>query len=894
MRAQKKSEQTRFETKVLAAFAAAALVVAALAATTWKMSQNAVEGALRLSHTHQVLNSLAQAKGNSFLIELSTQNYRISGDPARLVERDAAIAVRETALRQIKQLTADNARQQARWTRMREIVDQRLAISRHTELLRRTEGLEAANAYVASAPLRETRERLFRVLGEMEEEELRLLEERQAGQARQDGIALATDLLAALAAIALLAATYVLIRRQLRATEASRRELEAINARVGAIFATVVDGIITIDERGSVETLNPAAERMFGYAASELIGQNVKMLMPEPYQHEHDGYLEHYRATGEARVIGIGREVVGRRKDGSIFPMYLAVSEMRVAGERHFTGLVRDITARKQAEQELVAAKEAAELANRAKDSFLATMSHEIRTPLGGLLGMLELLSLSPISPDQSEVLQAARDSGRSLLRILNDILDWSKIEEGKLALSPQPVSITMLLARVVNTYARVASASSMILSSEVDPRLSPALLVDPLRLSQVLNNFVSNAIKFSHEGGLIEVRAELIERHEGTEALRISVTDCGIGIAPEVQQRLFQNYGQGSADTARMYGGTGLGLAICRRLVDMMDGRIDLDSAPGRGSTFSITLTLPITQAVQAPVPPSTEVAATALAPPLVAGVAAADAPLVLVVDDHPVNRKLLALQLGLLGLRSETAENGAVALARWREGNCALVITDCHMPVLDGYALARAIRVIETEQAGSRTPILAWTANALAEEVGKCRAAGMDEVLVKPVDLEQLKRVLGKWLPAAEAKTAAPAEVEPPPPAPASETAREGGPALDVRVLAALVGDDPATLRQFLLDFGASAKSIAAELLGACAAGDAAQAGAQAHKLKSAARSVGALALCQWCAELEEAGKAGQSAALASLAQGFKTEMAAVEAVLQDLTNPNQRVSG
>ncbi|MCX7168433.1 MAG: ATP-binding protein, partial [Rhodocyclales bacterium] len=418
--------------------------------------------------------------------------------------------------------------------------------------------------------------------------------------------------------------------------------------------------------------------------------------------------------------------------------------------------------------------------------------------------------------------------------------------------------------------------ANSVTLVQQVDPRLRATLTVDPLRLSQVLNNFVSNAVKFSH-GGRVELRAELLERHEGAEQVRFSVKDTGIGIDPEAQQHLFQSYGQASADTARMYGGTGLGLAICRRLADLLDGRIEVESAPGHGSTFSITLTLPIAETLgEAGITQPGIVAAESVAP-LFQGVAAADAPLVLIVDDHPINRKLLARQIELLGLRAETTENGEAALAQWRTGRYAVVITDCHMPVMDGYALTRAIRGIEVDEARSRTPVFAWTANALADEIENCQAAGMDELLVKPADLVQLKAVLRKWLPTGVAGSV--------------DTLAAVSPAptlvpVDVSVLAALVGDDPATIREFLLDFRTSATSIAAELSAACAAGAAAQAEALAHKLKSSARAVGALALGELCAELEAAGKTGQAAALSGVWPRFEAEMAAVDTTLADLT--------
>ena len=679
----------------------------------------------------------------------------------------------------------------------------------------------------------------------------------------------------------LLVGGFAVFRWMLKAQNAW--EAERNNAeKILADFKAALDQhaiVATTDAQGTLTYVNDKFCAVSKYAREELIGQNHRIV--NSGHHPKEFFAELWRTIASGRTWK--GEIRNRAKDGSLYWVDTTIVPFL---DQHlkpvqYIAIRADITERKQAELELLAAKDAAEQANRAKDSFLATMSHEIRTPLGGLMGMLELLSLSPLDPEQGETLATARDSGRSLLRILNDILDWSKIEEGKLELAPQAVSIAALVAEVANTYAHVASGNIVTLSTQVDPRLAPALVVDPLRLSQVLNNFVSNAIKFSH-GGQVELRAELIARDEDAEQVRFSVKDTGIGISPEAQQRLFRSYGQASADTARMYGGTGLGLAICRRLADLLDARIELDSAPGHGSTFSITLTLPVAEALAEAGQTPIRIAAAASVPPLVQGAATAAAPRVLVVDDHPVNRKLLARQLGLLGLRAEMAENGEAALALWRAGRHALVITDCHMPVLDGYALTRAIREIEAAEARPRTPVFAWTANALPDEIDSCGAAGMDELLVKPTDLEQLKAMLAKWLPAA---ASLPLEQSP-------QAAVSPAPtlaALDVSVLAALVGDDPAVIRDFLLDFRASATSIAAELAAACTAGDAAQAQALAHKLKSAARAVGALALGELCAEIEQAGRSGGT--LAPLLVRFEREMAAVEAYLDALEDKTAR---
>jgi two-component system sensor histidine kinase EvgS len=999
------SVKTAFENKLLALFSAAALVVAILTATIWKVARDEGESDLWVEHSHSVLESLIQIKSGTIQIELSRQSYRMSGDAAELAPRDAAFWARETQLVRISELTADNPRQQERVLELRALVTERLAISDRSDLLLQTAGLAASSAYIATSPMREKGLRLHQVLREMEEEERRLLDERISTQQRLRGGLTVLAAIAGLALMALLTFAFLSTRRQMQANKVTSQSLEQSNVRIQSILDTAADGIIMVDARGNFETFNPAAEHIFGIGAKDVIGHNMKKLLPEPYFSKYVSGLGHDYATAETRVIGSRREVMGLRGDGSTFPMELSIRPMQLDGESHYIGVVRDITARKTAGEQIaksmkelsdfkaaldqhaivsatdangsityinekfcvlskftreeligqnhriinsghhseaffsdlwqtirnggvwngeiknrakddtfywvavtiipflddhghivqyiairaditerkrvelavIAARDTADMANLAKDSFLATMSHEIRTPLGGLIGMLELLGLTPLRDDQRETVQYAMDSGQSLLRIVNDVLDWSKIEAGKLELSPQPASIAQVVSRVLRTYAGVARAKSLMLEQHVDARLSPAHIVDPLRLSQVLNNFVSNALKFTPKGR-IEVRAELLERKNGSERVRFSVVDTGIGITKEVQQFLFQNYRQGSVDTARMYGGTGLGLSICRRLAAMMDGEIDLISAPDQGSTFSITLNLPVTATAPEPLPMASSVRVTPSHSSYAAVAAKADAPLVLVVDDHRVNRRLMATQLGLIGLRAETAENGEAGLEKWRENRFSLIITDCHMPKMDGYTLAKAIRKLEADDARAHTPIIAWTANALAGELELCPKAGMDDYLTKPTSLVELEMMLQKWLP----NTSLGAEV-----IVATEhttpTATKGH--VDVSVLAALIGDDPALLHEFLADFQASARAIAIELNAACAAANTSHAGDLAHKLKSSARAVGALALGELCAELESAAKAGDGPALDVLQVRFAAEMEAVEFALKSL---------
>lgn len=619
-------------------------------------------------------------------------------------------------------------------------------------------------------------------------------------------------------------------------------EIETVSR---TIMNSMKSGLIGIDEDGVVISFNPAAERLFGYRSEEVLGRNVDMLMPEPYRSEHDSYLHRYRTTDKSNVLGIGREVVGQRKDYGVFPMHLTVSEMQLGERRYFIGDLRDLTQDKEAEQNLLAAKERAELANRAKDSFLTTMSHEIRTPLSGMLGMLEVLSLSKLDREQSTTLQAAWESGKGLLRIVSDILDWSKIDEGKLTIVPRPTSLPQVLQEVINTYSRVASSKNLRLWHHTDPRIAPAHLVDALRLSQVLNNFVSNAIKFTTQGG-IELRADLLESIESGERIRFSVKDTGVGIPKQVQQQLFQRYKQESADTARLYGGTGLGLAICRRLTDLMDGQIELDSEPGIGSTFSITLVLPVGGAPEELASRSdSEVLQQQIIPLSLDEV---HAPAVLVVDDHPINRDLLSRQIQLLGLRAETAGDGLEGFSLWQTGRFALVITDCHMPELDGYGLSRRIREAEIkDQPSLHIPIIGWTANAVGDEGSLCHAAGMDDLLIKPTNMKQLRASLAKWLNLAEPVSAVPMEARKLP------SGAEAEP-IDYAILDKIVPDRSAQ-GQVLADYMKHIERDRTKLLEVMEQSDPVQVERTAHRMKGSSQMVGARRLARACQAIESA---------------------------------------
>jgi CheY-like chemotaxis protein len=381
---------------------------------------------------------------------------------------------------------------------------------------------------------------------------------------------------------------------------------------------------------------------------------------------------------------------------------------------------------------------------------FLATMSHEIRTPLSGVLGMLELLSLTPLSEQQRRSLEVVRGSGQSLKRIIDDVLEYARIESGKVEIRPEPAALAAIVDGVRDIYASLASAKGLSLACHVDPRLSAVVKVDAMRLQQILNNLVSNALKFTMRGE-VTITADLVARTDGVDTVRFTVRDTGIGIAPDDLRRLFNPFVQGDRDTTRRFGGTGLGLTISRRLAALMGGSVDMKSRPGVGS--SATLTLPVTplDATALPAERKDDFAASLRErrpAPAVAD-ALAEGTLVLVVDDNPLNQLVMRSQLEILGYACETAATGLEGLERWSTGRYALVLADCHMPVMDGYELARRIRKAEADGGLSRTPIVACTANALRGEDATCRAAGMDDYLCKPIGLVELDAKIARWLP-------------------------------------------------------------------------------------------------------------------------------------------------
>ncbi|MGP8123880.1 MAG: ATP-binding protein [Xanthobacteraceae bacterium] len=545
------------------------------------------------------------------------------------------------------------------------------------------------------------------------------------------------------------------------ADRTDRKRLRVQAESYAAIVETAVDAIIVADRFGQIRSFNHAAETIFGYSAAEVVGTNLRALMPEPDRSNHDGYLEAYRSTGVRKIIGIGREVEGRRKDGSRVALELSIAEWRdIDGQQCFTGIMRDVTMRKLQERELQAAVAAAqqaraeaeaaiaaaqqaradaEAANVAKTEFLAVMSHEIRTPLTSISGFVDLLSSAGrLTSKQRRYVELVRAANSALLTIVNDILDFSKVEAGLLTLEPQAFSPTALVHDTVEIIRPVALEKRILLKFNVEPGVAPWLMGDAARLRQVLLNLLNNAVKFTEAGWIgVSVRPDTGDRRR--QMVRFSVSDTGIGIPREHHHRLFKQFSQTDGSISRRFGGTGLGLAICKRLVELMGGKIDVVSDTGKGTTLSFSAELPPAAAPEQEMVPTPTAEAT-------------DGRMgrILLVDDLESNREIVDAYLRDAGYRVEAAASAADAIRMLQQESFDLVLMDIQMPAMDGVTATRQIRALPAPL--KDIPVIAMTGNVLPQQVRSFLAAGMNDHVGKPIERAQLYAKVWCWLPRGE----------------------------------------------------------------------------------------------------------------------------------------------
>ncbi len=534
-----------------------------------------------------------------------------------------------------------------------------------------------------------------------------------------------------------------------------------------------------------------------------------------------------------------------------------AVSELeRVAGAFNSmaSAIDADVAAREHAEGEAVAARSVAEHATRAKSTFLAAMSHEIRTPMIGVTGMLEVLARTQLTPPQQQMVSTAESSAASLLQIIGDILDFSKIEADRLELAPTTFSLETVVRAAAETFVHTASAKGLLLTWGADDALAPAQVGDPLRVRQIVSNLVSNAVKFTEAGG-IEVAVGVLESSPQAQTVEVAVSDTGIGISPEQQSELFAEFTQADAETQSRYGGTGLGLVICKRLAVLMGGDITLQSTPGTGTTMRLVAPMPIGNPDELRTGPEDASMAPATSRPMPSREQAErERSLLLLAEDHPINRTVLSQQLALIGFHVDLAQDGQEAYEHWLTGRYALLLTDLNMPRLDGYELARRIRAREHETGAARTPIIALSANVMQGEPNKCLAAGMDDFAAKPTTIPTLAARLARWLPHLKWTSKGQERAEQLAPATASPAQGANG-LLDAAALDALTGGDAELGASLIQDFLQESRADLHALRAALNARDTDNARRQAHRIKGAARMVGAHEIARLAEQIEAA---------------------------------------
>jgi len=512
---------------------------------------------------------------------------------------------------------------------------------------------------------------------------------------------------------------FAVVERDVTTRRHAEQQRQESTQRLKAIVDTAVDGLVTINERGIIESANPAAERMFGWDASELVGRNVSMLMPEPDRSAHDGYLRRYLMTRERRVIGIGREMRGLRRDGTLFPMDLAISETPLpSGRRIFTGLLRDVSDRKRIEAELLDS-------DQRKDEFLAVLAHELRNPLAPISNALQVLKHAREQPQRVDAVREVMERQiHQLVRLIDDLLDVNRITRGKLHLRRARVELADVVSAAVESSRTAIDAPGHQLV--VDLPSEPVWLeVDAMRIAQVISNLLANAARYTPAGGRIELRA-----HSDGESVRISVTDNGIGIARDSLARVFEIFAQLNEPRARASNSLGIGLALVRSLVEMHGGSVTAQSAgPGTGSCFAVNLPLAWEDEQR-----EGDVRRSASLP---TGLR------VLVVDDNIDAADTLAMLLRIFNHDVELAHDGIDALAVAARFRPALVLMDVSMPRMGGLEATRAMRA---ETWGKHIFICTLTGFGQDADRQRSADAGVDAHLVKPVAPEALQVVIAQ----------------------------------------------------------------------------------------------------------------------------------------------------
>jgi len=545
-------------------------------------------------------------------------------------------------------------------------------------------------------------------------------------------------------------ARHVCVVRDISERKRTEDALRESEAQYHSLVETSQDLIWQCDSEGRFTYLNLAWEHVFGYELDEMLGKKFSDFQTAEYAGRD---LQEFNRIMSGESID-RYETSYRGKSGN--DIHLVLNALFISDEKGdiigASGTAYDITERKLMEEELRQSKITAETANRTKSEFLATMSHEIRTPMNGVIGMIELLQHTPLTSEQHEYAESAKSAGIELVRLLNDILDLSKIEADRIELETSDFDLSQVISDTISLLSLQAGGKGVELASSIDTAVPRALKGDAGRLRQILTNLVGNAVKFTHEGA-VSVQTVLDAEDDRSVTIRFLVRDSGIGIAADKLEHIFEPFTQADSSTTRKYGGTGLGLSICRRLAERMGGSIGAESSEGVGSTFWVTVVMEKQGNVPLPLPlvegtKSTHVAAKRLDSAQGTVGERSRTIRILLTEDDPTAQKIVPRLLKNYGYEVDVAANGKAALLALEKVDYALVLMDCMMPELSGYEVTAVIRDPASAVRRHDIPIIALTGNAMKQDRDRCTAAGMDDHLPKPLILDDLLAKLDTWL--------------------------------------------------------------------------------------------------------------------------------------------------
>ncbi len=699
-----------------------------------------------VTHTYEVRGDIDYMVSEVARMESSDRAYALTGFES-FRTRDAYH--RGEIIRQLdglKQLVQDSPAQEHRVELLQGLARQKFSLGDAVLRAREQGGAAAAAAVVMEQPTAVT-SMLVTVSDEMKAAETEALAARIKARTNVEANARTMAVLGSVLALALVVGAILIARRAAAARRKAEANLQGVNARlaqrVGDLamseerfrhaFDFAGSGMALVALNGAWLRVNRALCEVTGYSEAEL-QQKTFQELTHPDDLAKDLASVRELLTGQRRYYQLEKRYFHR--DGHVVWIRLTVSLIRDAAGQplHFVTQVEDITESKRLQEDLARARDEAVAASRFKSEFLATVSHEIRTPMNGIIGMAELLMGTKMDDDQREMGRVIQSSAESLMHIINDVLDFSKVEAGKLRLDPVNFELREVIDDALALLAPRAEEKGLDLSCDFDAPLDAPMLGDAGRIRQVVVNLVGNAVKFTAAG-----RIDVAVRHRGDVGLRrkfrVEVRDTGIGIPPADQGRLFQAFTQVDGSTTRRFGGTGLGLAICRQLVHLMAGEIGFESVVGRGSTFWFELELPITRtAMMRP-------AASDGVEPATAGRRGLR---LLVAEDNATNQLVTRRLLAKMGHEVDIVDNGQLALARLEEEKYDAILMDCQMPVIDGYEVTRRIRAGKVPRLDPLTLIIAITASATPEDRRRCFEAGMNDYVAKPIRANELNAAL------------------------------------------------------------------------------------------------------------------------------------------------------